>query len=198
MRAAKDLDRQPMKTAGRNVPSTLNERRRRVFSLADLLALDARVRPSPFEIMAGRRADIPAIVRLLRTRRMPSGLPLKFARSEQLLADTWPQVHWLLAKRRGTLVGCLELRPVPDDTGIWEMGSFSQAAHNANPWVPVRLMAAGFRKLVELGARAAVVEVHARNDAMWRFLAHLPFEPEAQSAAFPEFTRCRMALDGRP
>jgi len=168
-----------------------------VLSLADLLALDAGRRPGSFEVVSGQASDIPQIVRLLRTRHMPSALPLKFPRTEALLAAAWPRVRWLLAKRRGALLGCLELRPAGAEPGVWEMGSFSQAADNLNPWVPVRLMTAGFRTLVELGARAAIVEVHARNDAMWRFLAHLPFEAEARTAEYLEFMRCRMLLEGR-
>src|SRR5271157_3126302 len=109
---------------------------------------------------------------------MPSDLPLKLLRTEVLLAAAWPRVHWLLTKRHAAPAGCLELRPVAGDPGGWELCSFSQAAGNPNPWVPVKLMTAGFRRLVEVGARAAVVEVHARNDTMGRFLARLPFQAE--------------------
>ncbi len=168
--------------------------RRRVLTLDALIALDARLPATTFVIVAGCRRDIPAIVGLLRTRRMPSRLPLKFPRTEDSLAASWDRVHWLLAKRDGALVGCLELRRLEGEPDTWEMGSFSQAADNRNPRVPVKLMTAGFRTLLGIGARAAVVEVHRTNDAMWRFLSRLPFVPEGPSPDFPEFLRARMSL----
>jgi len=173
-------------------------RRRSVLTLEELIALDERLRAETFEVVSGEERDIPAIVRLINTRRMTLSLPLKFARTEALLARSWPRVHWLLARRGDTLAGCLELRPVEGESHVWEMGSFSQAGDNFNPRVPVKLMTAGFRKLVELGARAAIVDVHNQNTAMWRFLGRLPFDRDGQSVEYPEFMRCRMRLRGAP
>jgi RimJ/RimL family protein N-acetyltransferase len=186
----------PARTVAPVATRAVIERRRAVLTLAQLLALDSRLSVATFVIVPGEPSDVPAIAELLRTRLMPSGLPLKFPRTEALLAARWPEVSWLLAKRDGRIIGCLELRPMADEPGTWEMGSFSQAVDNLNPRVPVKLMTAGFHRLVELGVREAIVEVHRRNEAMWRFLAHLPFEPECQSPEFPDFVRCRMRLDG--
>ena len=172
--------------------------RRPTLTLGELLALDERLGPGSFRLVSGAPGDIPEIVHLLNTRRMPIPLPLKFARTEELLARTWPRVRWLLARQGAALVGCLELRPVEREAGVWELGSFSQARDNRNPCVPVKLWTSGFRMLVELGAREAVVEIHRVNTAMWRFLAHLPFEPEGECAEHPEFIRARMKLQRTP
>jgi len=169
-------------------------RRKAVMTLENILGLEARLPCATFAIAPGATGDIPEILRLLRTRRMPSGLPLKFARTPALLAANWPRVHWILAKRGGTLVGCLELRPLAGEPGAWEMGSFSQAADNGNPRVPVKLMVAGFRKLVELHAHRAVVEIHRQNREMWRFLSRLPFERDGEPASHHDFIRCSMVL----
>jgi ribosomal protein S18 acetylase RimI-like enzyme len=174
------------------------ERPRIILTVDEFLALDERLEPDSFRVVQGTPGDIPEIVRLITTRRMPQRLPLKFARTEALLVQSWPGVHWLLAKRGGRLVGCLELRPVTGEPDVWEIGSVSQARDCSNPRVPVKLWTAGLRALVDLGAREAVVEVHRDNVAAWRFLAHTPFEREGQSAEYPEFTRCRMRLRGAP
>lgn len=171
-----------------------DRRRRVVMTLQDILGLDARLPPAMFAVVPGVPGDIPEILRLLETRRMPSGLPLKFARTPALLAESWPRVRWLLAKRGGSLLGCLELRPLDGEPGAWEMGSFSQAADNGNPRIPVQLMVIGFRTLVELRAHRAIVEIHRQNRAMWRFLSHLPFERDSERASHPDFIRCTMPL----
>jgi len=173
-------------------------RRRVVLTLDEFLALDERLDPDSFRVVPGTPGDIPEIVRLINTRRMPIPLPLKFARTEELLARTWPRVRWLLARQGAALVGCLELRPVEREAGVWELGSFSQARDNRNPRVPVTLWAAGFRTLVAIGAREAVVEIHRDNTAMWKFLAHLPFEREGKCADHPGFIRARMNLQQTP
>ena len=173
-------------------------RRRTALTLGELLALDERLSPDSFRVAPGTPGDIPEIVRLINTRRMPVPLPLKFARTEELLARTWPRVRWLLARQEAALVGCLELRPVECEAGVWELGSFSQARDNRNPRVPVTLWAAGFRTLVAIGAREAVVEIHRDNTAMWKFLAHLPFEREGKCADHPGFIRARMNLQQTP
>ncbi|MFI5165194.1 MAG: hypothetical protein ACHQQS_01090 [Thermoanaerobaculales bacterium] len=173
-------------------------RRRALLTLAEFLALDERLDPDSFRVVPGTPGDIPEIVRLINTRRMPIPLPLKFARTEELLARTWPRVRWLLARQEAALVGCLELRPVEREAGVWELGSFSQARDNRNPRVPVKLWTAGFRTLVGIGAREAVVEIHRDNTAMWKFLAHLPFERERECADHPGFIRARMKLPKAP
>ena len=165
-----------------------------MLTLSELIELDARLAAGALVVGPAEPRDIPELVRLLNTRRMAVRLPLKFPRTEKLLAESWRHVRWLAAWRGGDLVGCLELRPVPGEPEVWEMGSFSQAAGNRNPRVPVRLMAAGFRTLLALGARAAVVEVHRQNAPMWGFLRRLPFVPEGPSPSHSEFIRCRMTL----
>ncbi len=169
-------------------------RRRAVLTLGELFALDERLDPDSFRVVAGTPGDIPEIVHLINTRRMPIPLPLKFARTEELLARTWPRVRWLLACQGAALVGCLELRPIEGEADVWEMGSFSQAHDNRNPRVPVKLWTAGFRTLVGIGAREAIVEIHRDNAAAWRFLSHLPFEREGECADHPAFIRGRMKL----
>ncbi len=163
-------------------------------TVAEFLGLDERLRPGSFEVVPGTPADIPEIVRLVNTRRMARPLPLKFARTEELLARTWPRVRWLLARQEEKLVGCLELRPVDGETDVWEIGSFSQARDCFNPRVPVRLFAAGLRLLLDLGARAAVVEIHKDNADARSFAAHLPFEAEGRPLGHPDFIRARMDL----
>jgi len=164
------------------------------LGLDALFACDARLRADTFEIGPAVRGDIPCLIRLIETRKMPVPVPLKFARTPALLEATWPHVHWIVARRQGRLVGCIELRPVEGEPDAWEIGSFSQAADNRNARMPVKLWAAAFRKLVVLRARAAVVEIHNDNDAMWAFLAHLPFQTDSEPCSHPSFTRYRMAM----
>jgi len=173
-------------------------RRRVLLTLDEFVALDERLDPDSFRVVPGTPGDIPEVVRLLNTRRMPIQLPLKFARTEELLARTWPRVRWLLARQGAALVGCLELRPVEGEADVWELGSFSQARDNRNPRVPVKLWAAGFRTLLGIGAREAVVEIHRDNVAMWKFLAHLPFKREGACADHPGFIRARLKLQPTP
>lgn len=175
---------------------TTRRRRRPPLTVDELVGWATRLPDAEVRVASGRRADIPAIVSLIAARK-PSvpPVPLKFDRTPERLAATWSRVHWLLARGRGgDLLGCIELRPVDAEDGVWEIGSFSQAATNRNPRVPVKLWVAAFRKLRDLQARAAVVEIHARNESMWAFLAPLAFEPDARPSSHPDFVRYRLAL----
>jgi RimJ/RimL family protein N-acetyltransferase len=165
-----------------------------VSDVGALLARDRRLRSGSVAIVPSVPEEIPALILLIETRKTRARVPLKFKRTPELLRATWPRVRWIVARRDGRLVGCIELRPVPEETNAWEIGSFSQAADNRNPRVLLRLWAAAFRELAALGARVAVVEIHRDNEPAWAFIARLPFRPDPTPSPHPEFVRYRMDL----
>jgi RimJ/RimL family protein N-acetyltransferase len=164
------------------------------LDLAAILQWNDRLRPTSFQVEPAERADIPEIVRLLETRKTWAGLPLKFKRTPALLEHRWCQGRWILARRNGRLVGCVELRPIEEEPGAWEIGSFSQSADNRNPRVSLKLLFTAFSTLAEIGARAAVIEVHRLNDPVWAFVARFAFVPDSTPATHPDFVRYRMPL----